>query len=269
MKRILCLALAIAGIPAHRAFADIIDLKPLISDLHSARSERPARGGRRAGEARPGRCGGGPRSGSGPGGSERPGAARSHAGDRAYRPGGSGRRSRSRQNPARRECQALQRRADALGAIGRDSLEAAPVLIDLLKGDDAAVATSAGLALTRIMPDDENELQQVVPILVAALQDKRSQVRSTAIVARGDVGTRGRASPGPIGQEFFNRRRPGLAGRGGAGAHWAAGEPAVAALSMPCSRRSKKSSSTRPALSEQLEMDRSLPFPSCATTGPR
>src|SRR5262249_50410651 len=68
------------------------------------------------------------------------------------------------------------------------SLEAVPVLIDRLKGDDAAVATSAGLALTRILPDGSDELAQVVPVLVESLKDKRTQVRSTAVVGLGLAG---------------------------------------------------------------------------------
>ncbi len=188
MKHILGLVLALSLLQGNRVLAQIIDLKPLITDLRSARSDVRARGAAAIGKLGPVAVGAVPDLVAaladqsvavqlevmlaiehiGP-------AARAAVPDLVKILRG--------ENP-----KLYSGAADALGAIGRDSLEAAPVLIDLLKGDDPAVATSAGLALTRIMPDDENELQQVVPILLAALQDKRSQVRSTAIVALGMSG---------------------------------------------------------------------------------
>ncbi len=77
---------------------------------------------------------------------------------------------------------------NALGSIGRDSLEAVPALTELLKDDDAAVAASAGLALARILPPESDELAPAVRVLVGALKDKRTHVRSTAINALGLAG---------------------------------------------------------------------------------
>jgi HEAT repeat protein len=174
MKRILCLALAFSIVPGSRAFAETINLKPLVAELRSPRSEIRARGAAALGKLGPLATGAvvpvqlevllaieniGPAARA-----AIPDLVRILRGDNAKLYGGA---------------------IDALGAIGRDSLEAAPVLIDLLKGDDAAVAASAGLALARIIPDDVDGLRQVVPILIEALKDKRTQVRSTAVVGLG------------------------------------------------------------------------------------
>jgi HEAT repeat protein len=78
---------------------------------------------------------------------------------------------------------------DALGSIGHDAHEAAPVLEKLMEGDDPLVATSAALALARILPPGSDVLARAVPVLIAALKDKRSQVRQKAVTALGAAGS--------------------------------------------------------------------------------
>jgi HEAT repeat protein len=77
---------------------------------------------------------------------------------------------------------------DALGSIGRDSMAAAPVLFSILRGEDPAAATSAGLALTRILPHDSDQLAAVVPALVRSLGNTSADVRSDAVVGLGICG---------------------------------------------------------------------------------
>src|SRR5262249_33703874 len=57
------------------------------------------------------------------------------------------------------------------------------------QGDDALVATSAALALARIAPPESEALGHAVPLLIAALNDKRSQVRHKAVMALGAAGS--------------------------------------------------------------------------------
>src|SRR5262245_56265833 len=79
--------------------------------------------------------------------------------------------------------------SDALGAIGREAQEAAPALEKLVQGDDPVIATSAALALARILPPGSEPVAGAVPVLIAALKDKRSQVRHKAVVALGASGS--------------------------------------------------------------------------------
>ena len=77
---------------------------------------------------------------------------------------------------------------DALGAIGHDARESVPRLLSFLKGDNQELATSACLALIRILPPDSEDLQPAIPVLVSALKSKAAAVRSQAVVALGHTG---------------------------------------------------------------------------------
>lgn len=77
---------------------------------------------------------------------------------------------------------------DALAAIGGDGSEAVPLLVDFLNGDDQQLATAACLALLKMVPPDSAELQQAIPILVAALKSQTGAVRSQAVVGLGHAG---------------------------------------------------------------------------------
>jgi len=77
---------------------------------------------------------------------------------------------------------------DTLGAIGRNATAAVPLLMDFLSGDDQQLATTACLALLKILPPESDELQQAIPILVAALKSQAAEVRSQAVVGLGNAG---------------------------------------------------------------------------------
>jgi HEAT repeat protein len=77
---------------------------------------------------------------------------------------------------------------DALGAIGRDSMAAAPVLFNLVRGKNPELATSAGLALTRILPHGSDQLTTVIPVLVKSLGSETPEVRNDAVMALGTCG---------------------------------------------------------------------------------
>lgn len=77
---------------------------------------------------------------------------------------------------------------DTLGAIGHDAAASVPLLLDFLKGDDQQLATSACLALLKILPSESGELQQTIPVLVKALKSQAAEVRSQAIMALGQAG---------------------------------------------------------------------------------
>jgi HEAT repeat protein len=77
---------------------------------------------------------------------------------------------------------------DTLGVIGHDAVRAAPFLLDFLKGDDQQLATSACLALLKILPPDSDELQQAIPVLVKLLKSQAAEVRGDAIMALGQAG---------------------------------------------------------------------------------
>src|SRR5206468_2167323 len=66
---------------------------------------------------------------------------------------------------------------DALGSIGRDSLPAVPVLLERMNGDDPHLATSAGMALARILSPDSEEMKQVIPALVKSIKNTNPQIR--------------------------------------------------------------------------------------------
>ena len=77
---------------------------------------------------------------------------------------------------------------DALGAIGRDSMAAVPVLFNLVRGKDPELATSAGLALTRILPHGSDQLTTVIPVLVKSLGSESPEIRNDAVMALGTCG---------------------------------------------------------------------------------
>jgi HEAT repeat protein len=77
---------------------------------------------------------------------------------------------------------------DALGSIGRDAMAAVPALFNLLRGEDPQTATSAGLALTHILPNGSDQLSSVIPVLVKSLGSKSVEMRSDAVTALAACG---------------------------------------------------------------------------------
>ena len=78
---------------------------------------------------------------------------------------------------------------NALAGIGAGSRSAVPRLLDFVKGDQPQLATSACLALLKILPADSGELQQIVPVLLAALKSESAEVRGEAVVGLGRAGS--------------------------------------------------------------------------------
>lgn len=78
---------------------------------------------------------------------------------------------------------------DTLGEIGPDAAAAVPLLVDFLNGDNELLATSACLALFKMLPAESDELQAAIPVLVKALKSKAAEVRSEAVVALGQAGS--------------------------------------------------------------------------------
>jgi len=77
---------------------------------------------------------------------------------------------------------------ETLGSIGHDARDGAPALLNLLKGEDESLATSAGLALARILPEENDDLHDAIPVLVRALKSDEEHVRSEAVAALAATG---------------------------------------------------------------------------------
>jgi HEAT repeat protein len=81
--------------------------------------------------------------------------------------------------------------AYCLGRIGSPgAMKALSRLKELSKSPDGMQATVAIWAVLQIAPNDQEEFENAVPLLTAALDSEEQTVRLEAVIALGDLGSR-------------------------------------------------------------------------------